>query len=91
MAEVKDTIHVNIEYFTGEDEGDVGHPYYVAHSDDLMFTTDGKTFEKMLKNVQECLALCLEDTDSATEYNVAPDAHVKIIMEKELRLYFYTD
>ena len=81
MTESKDTVHVIVEYFTGQDEGDEGYPYYVAHSDELMFTTDGKTFEEMLANVRECLALCLQDTDSVKEYNVAPDAKIKLVME----------
>jgi predicted RNase H-like HicB family nuclease len=79
---IKDTVHVHVEYFTGqEEENDVGHPYYVAHSDELMFTTDGDTFEDLLKNVRECLLLCLQDTDSITEYGVLPDASIKLIMD----------
>jgi predicted RNase H-like HicB family nuclease len=81
MAEIKETITVTIEHFTGQDEGDDGVPYFVAHSDDLMFTTEGETFEELLANVRECLVLCLQDTDSVAEYNVAPDARVKLTME----------
>ncbi|MBN1967022.1 MAG: hypothetical protein JW910_20380 [Anaerolineae bacterium] len=78
MTAPKDTIQVRVEYFTGQDEGDAGQPYYVASSDQLMFTTDGATFEALLANVRECLVLCLEDTDSLREYNVRPDAHCMI-------------
>ena len=81
MSEIKDSIHINVEYFDGQDEDDVGYPYYVASNDDLHFTTDGETFEELLANITECLALCLEDTDSIAEYGVAPDAKVKLIME----------
>jgi len=82
MPEIKETVYVNIEYFTGQDEGDDGTPYYVAHSDDLMFTTQGDTFEELRQNVRECLALCLQDTDSEKEYLVAPNARVKLLMAK---------
>jgi len=78
MTKIKNTVSVAIEHFTGQDEGDDGTPYYVAHSDDLMFTTEGETFEELLKNVRECLELCLRDTDSVKEYNVAPDACIII-------------
>jgi len=81
MKPIKDTVQVKIEYFSGHDEGDDGTPYYVASSDDLMFTTQGDTFEMLLGNIRECLTLCLHDTDSVAEYGVAPDAHVTLTME----------
>lgn len=79
MSEVKTSIRINVEYFDGQEEGDVGYAYYVATSDDLNFVTDGATFEALMANVRECLALCLEDADSIAEYGVAPDANVQII------------
>jgi predicted RNase H-like HicB family nuclease len=82
MGELKDMIHIRVEHFTGrEEEDDVGHPYYVASCDELMFTTDGDTFEEMLANVRECLILCLHDTDSVVEYKVPPNARVQLIMD----------
>ncbi len=83
MAEIKDRVLVKIEYYTGHEEGDddVGHPYYVAHSDDLHFVTEGDTFEELLKNVRECLVLTLHDGDSIAESGVAPDARVTLTME----------
>lgn len=81
MAEIKDTVYVNIEYFSGHDEGDDGVPYYVASSDDLHFVTDGETFEEMLANVRECLALSLQEGDSVAEFGVSPEATVKLIMQ----------
>ena len=54
---------------------------YVATSDDLHFVTDGKTFEELLSNIQECLQLCLVDGDSITEYDVKPSAQVKLTMD----------
>ncbi len=81
MAAIKDSVTVYVEHFDGQEEGDVGYPYYVATSDDLNFVTDGATFEELLSNVRECLILCLEDTDSIAEYGVRPDAKVRLIMD----------
>jgi predicted RNase H-like HicB family nuclease len=61
--EIKTEILVAIEYYDGQEEGDTGHPYYTASSDDLHFVTDGATFEELLANIRECLVLCLEDRD----------------------------
>jgi predicted RNase H-like HicB family nuclease len=81
MAKIKDTVHINIEYFDGQEENDVGHPYYVASSEELHFVTDGATFEELMANIRECLQLCLHDADSVMEYGVSPDAKVKLSME----------
>jgi predicted RNase H-like HicB family nuclease len=81
--ESKNHVYVHIEYYTGQEEGedDVGHPYYVAYSDDLHFVTDGETFEELMGNIRECLLLTLHDGDSRAEYGVAPDAQVTLMME----------
>ncbi len=81
MSALKSIVHIDVEHFDGQEEGDVGYPYYVAHSPELHFTTDGKTFEELLANVQECLALCLEDGDSAAEFAVSPEAQVQLVMQ----------
>ena len=81
MSDIKNTIYVQVEWFDGQEEDDTGYPYYVAHNDDLHFTTDGETFEELLKNIGEVIALCLEDTNSIAEYSVAPNAKVIIVME----------
>lgn len=78
MSQVRDTVTVNVEFSTEDKEYG---PVYVASCDDLMFTTDGKTFEELLENIRECLALSLRDTDSMAAYNVAPDAQVRIVLE----------
>ncbi len=81
MGNLKQTVYVKVEFFDGRDEGDVGHPYYVASSDDLHFVTDAETFEELLTNIRESLDLTLKDTDSAAEYGVSPSAKVQLIME----------
>ena len=81
MTDVQDTIYVEVEYFDGQDEGDNGTAYYVAHNDILHFTTDGETFEDLLKNIGEVVALCLEDTDTVAEYNLIPKPKIIVTME----------
>lgn len=76
MAELRDTVTINVEYNIEDEEYG---PVYVASCDDLMFTTDGKTFEELLNNLRECLTLCLRDTDSAAVFKVIPDAQIKIV------------
>ncbi|MEO8397223.1 MAG: hypothetical protein ABI700_29780 [Chloroflexota bacterium] len=81
MDTLKQTVYVKVEYFAGQEDGDVGHPYYVASSDDLHFVTDGETFEELLANIRECLDLTLKDSDSVAEYHVAADAKVQLVMD----------
>jgi len=77
MTEPRDTVSINVEYNTEDEEYG---PVYVASCDDLMFTTDGRSFEELLQNIRECLILNLKDTDSIAEFGVAPDAHIQIVM-----------
>jgi predicted RNase H-like HicB family nuclease len=81
MSDLKETVTVNVEYFTGKEEGDEGTPYFVSSSDDLMFTTDGETFEELLVSIRECLELTMKDGDPAADFGVSPVANVKIVME----------
>jgi predicted RNase H-like HicB family nuclease len=81
MSAVRDTIHVNIEYFDGQDEGDDGTPYYVASCVEITASTDGETLDDVLKNVREMVELYLEDTDTIAEFNIIPKPRIVIIME----------
>jgi predicted RNase H-like HicB family nuclease len=83
MQTVKDTVYVQIQYYTGhEDPDDIGQPYYVAYSDALGFTTQGDTFEELLVNIRECVELSLLDSpDSIKEFGVLRDAKVKLVMD----------
>jgi predicted RNase H-like HicB family nuclease len=76
MQKPYDTLHIQVEHFTGQEEGedDTGHPYYVASCDVIGLVTEGDTFEELLSNLQEALAASLEDVDTLAEYNVLPDA-----------------
>jgi len=75
----KDLI-IFIEYFNGQDEGDVGYPYYVATNDDIGLVTDGKTFEELRLNLRDALDACLEDIDTLTEYNLDPNPRIELRM-----------
>jgi predicted RNase H-like HicB family nuclease len=66
---MRDTVAIKVELF--QDEG----RYFVASSDDLGLVTDGKTFEELLHNLREALALCLED---AADLGFSPHPHVVI-------------
>ena len=81
MSNPQDTLHIQIEYFTGHEEGDddVGHPYYVASCDVIGLVTEGDTFEELLANLQEALDVSLEKVDTLAEYNVMPDAQIFLV------------
>lgn len=81
MTDLKEIVTINVEYFTGKEEGDDGTPSFVASSDDLMFTTDGETFEELLVNIRECLELTMKEGDPAADFGVSSDAKVTIVME----------
>lgn len=81
MDTVQDTIHVKVEYFTGQDEGDVGYPYYVASCDEISATTDGRTLDELFHNIREVISLALEDEDTIAVYNLIPNPRVIITME----------
>ena len=83
MTEVRDTIHVRIEYFTGHEEGedDVGYPYYVASCDEIVAVTDGRAWNELMKNIQEMIAVSLEDEDTEAVYNLVPNPRIVVTME----------
>ena len=81
MAEARETIHVNIEYFDGQDEGDVGYPYYVASCEEIVAITDGRTWNELMRNISEMISLYLEGEDTVKEYNLVPHPRIIITME----------
>jgi predicted RNase H-like HicB family nuclease len=80
MSQPNDTLYITIEYYDGQDEGDVGYPYYVATNDEIGLVTDGKTFEELRANLVEALDACLGDIDTVAEYNLVPNPHVELRM-----------
>jgi predicted RNase H-like HicB family nuclease len=81
MTDPKTRVEVNVEYSNGREEDEAGNPYYVACCDDLMFTTEGETFEQLLDNIRECLELNLAVGDPVAAFNVVPNPRVRIILE----------
>lgn len=78
---MKDTLHVNVEYFSGMDEGDVGYPYYVASCEEIVAVTDGRTWHELMKNIHDMIAASLENEDTASVYDLIPNPRIIISME----------
>lgn len=83
MTRVQNTIHVNVEYFTGFEEGedDIGYPYYVASCEEIVATTDGRTWHELMQNIHEMIAAHLEGEDTVKLYNLVPNPRIVIRME----------
>jgi hypothetical protein len=77
MSGLNDTLNINVEYYFDELYG----PTYVATNDTLSLVTDGHTFEELLKNLKEAIAVCLEDTDTSAEFGLVSTPHVVITMQ----------
>jgi hypothetical protein len=78
MAEVRDTLHVRVEYFTGFEEGedDVGHPYYVASCEEIIAVTDGATWGDLMRNIHEMIEAALDAEDTTAIYNLVPNPRI---------------
>ena len=78
MGEIQETLSINVEYST---EDEAYGPIYVAWNDQINLVTEGQTFGDLLKNLQEAIAVCLEETDTVAEFNLIPNPRVKLVME----------
>lgn len=81
MSETQDTIHVTVEYFDGQEENDVGYPYYVASCEEIVAVTDGRTWNELLKNIGDMIAAHLENEDTVEEYGLTSNPRIVITME----------
>ena len=81
MTSVRDTLHINVEYFDGQDEGDDGFPYYVASCEEIVAVTDGKTWHELMQNIQSMVGASLEGEDTVAVYNLVPNPRIVITME----------
>lgn len=61
MTDWNDTIHVMVEYHDGQEEGDVGYPYYVASCVEIPAVTDARTLDELIINIRDVIAFALED------------------------------
>jgi predicted RNase H-like HicB family nuclease len=78
---LQDTLHIRVEYFDGQDEGDEGTPYYVASCAEIVAVTDGKTWHELMQNIHEMVVASLEGEDTAAVYNLAPNPRIVIAHE----------
>ena len=74
-ADVQDTLYVEVEYFTDDEEYG---PYYVASNDQIGLTTQGETWDELLKNLREAVDLSLDGEDTVAEYNLAPNPQIVV-------------
>jgi predicted RNase H-like HicB family nuclease len=75
---VNDTIHVNVEYSTEDEEYG---PVYVASCEEISVVTDGKTLDELLVNLREAISLHLEDVDTIKVFNLTPNPRVIVRIE----------
>lgn len=78
MSDIRDALHVQVEYNT--EDLDYG-PVYIATFAEIAAVTDGKTWEELLKNIREVVALHLEDEDTAKDFQLVSDPRIIITME----------
>jgi hypothetical protein len=81
MDHPNDTLHIVVEYYDGQEEGDVGYAYYVASCREIVAVTDGRTWGELMKNIQEMIAASLEGEDTVAVYNLVPNPRIVITME----------
>lgn len=81
MTPPRDTLTITIEYYDGQDEGEDGHPYYVASCQEIVAVTDGRTWGELMKNIHEMINASLEGEDTIAVYNVLPNPRIVISME----------
>jgi predicted RNase H-like HicB family nuclease len=81
MNQPDDTLHVTVEYYDGQDEGDEGHPYYVASCSQIGAVTDGQTLDELFRNLREVIELAFEGEDTVAVYNVVPNPRISITLE----------
>ncbi len=78
MAKPQDTLVINVVYST--EDKDYG-PVYVATNDQIGLVTDGKTFEELVSNLREALAVCLDDAEALKQFNLVADPRIVLMME----------
>lgn len=79
MIQPNDTLHVTVEYFDGQAEGDDGHPYYVASCSEINIVTSGDTLDELFKSLREVIAFALEGEDTVAIYDLVPNPYVSVI------------
>lgn len=81
MAEISNAIHVNVNYFDGQEAGAVGHSCFGASCAEITATTDGETLNEVVGNIHEMIELYLEDIDTVAELGIVPQQRIIITLE----------
>jgi len=75
MGDIQEILYIDVEYSTEDEEYG---PVYVATNRDIHLVTDGRTFEELLENLKDAVAVCLEDTDTIGLFNLAPNPRIVV-------------
>jgi hypothetical protein len=81
MGDAIDTIHVSVEYFDGQAEGDIGTPYYVASCNEIVAVTDAQTLDELLINIREMIDCFLDEPDPVAELGIVRNPRIVITLE----------
>lgn len=81
MSTLNDTLHFNVTYHDGQEDGDGGIPYYVASCQEIAATTDGQSWHDLLQNIHDMLQAYFENEDLETTYQLTPNPRVVLTME----------
>jgi predicted RNase H-like HicB family nuclease len=78
MDTLVDTLHVEIEYSTEDEEYG---PVYIAAFQEIRAATDARTLDELLKNIREVVDLYLDTQDDITDVRLAPNVRIMLTME----------
>jgi hypothetical protein len=73
MGDVQDTLYVNVEYSTEDEEFG---PVYIATCHDIGLVTDGVTLDELVENVRDVLSVILDGIDTVARFNVAQNPRI---------------
>lgn len=79
--QVNDTLFFTVQFFQGNTDNDVGHPYYVATCEAISAVTDAPTLAALFARIREVVDLALEDADTPDAYKVTPDPRIFVTLE----------
>jgi predicted RNase H-like HicB family nuclease len=81
MSELVSSVHVNVEYYDGQNADDDDHSYYVASFVEIAATTDGQTMDELIHNIHEVIDLYLETQTENMDVKLTTDPKVVITVE----------
>jgi predicted RNase H-like HicB family nuclease len=73
----QEILYIDVEL---NDEDEEYGLMYIATNDAIGLVTDGKTFEELLENLKDAIAVCLEDPETIIEANLIPKPQVILRM-----------